>query len=1185
MATITTRSGKGSPLTNNEVDANFTNLNTDKAELSGAAFTGAITTNSTIDGRDVATDGTKLDGIESGATADQTAAQIKTAYESNSDTNAFTDADHSKLDGIEASADVTDTTNVTAAGALMDSELTSIASVKALNQGVATTDSPTFAALTSTGEITANGGIALGDSDKATFGAGDDLQIYHDGSNSFISEGGTGFLKVLTSNFAVQNAAGNESIINADQNGAVTLYYDNAAKLATTSTGIDVTGTATMDAATIQTATNEEDALLIKQSDGTDVGSLRINNGSFLLKGKSASQPVQIQSHDGNEDIEIDPDGFIKMETAGEERLRIDSQGRVGIGISNPSDYYANFNDLVLGNTSGHSGMTIASGTTHEGTIAFADGTSGNAEYEGYIQYDHADNTFTFGTDHTSRMTINSSGSVGIGCSPSAQLEVQDANGVSLKFGDLASYPNSVVPCFIGTATSALAGVNGDLVLCPRTSDAGKILFATGSGQATERMRIDASGNVGIGVSPSAKLSLPAQASGDSGVARFAIESAVDSNDFTIAQYEDGNGTYTQIGQNISLTSGGNVDVLDSSHRTAGITFDGRNNGSLMFQTGAANANAERMRIDSSGNVGIASTPSAWHSSFKALQIGATASIYGRTGTTEQIGIQSNLFFDNSGASGWKYLVAGEGSVYQQYDGNHIWLNAPTGAAGAEATPVERMRIDASGNVGIGTSTSVSASKLTVSGATMVLHDSSGPVLRFQKTLGTNTAFIANRSYGFHDGNGLAVATTDSNPIRFATNDTERMRIDSSGNVLVGVSSTTIPGVGNTTAGVSIRGDDGSFFSRALGSGDANNVVSVNRTTADGNILGFQKDGTTVGSIGTAGGDITIGTGDTGITFEDTANVIHPVTQSSGAARDNAIDLGKSAARFKDLYLSGKIAKGTGGELDLRSDGGGFAYKQNLDVATAGCTFTGQSNRGDLANIRLYQTATGADGGYIRFDTSNSGSTTPTEKMRIGSNGDLYWATTQAISATRSGIVFQNTVHPHIEIAGAADATSHHRITFWNSNGLVGSVITNGSATSYNTSSDYRLKENVVPMTGSIDRVKALKPSQFNFIADANKTVDGFLAHEAQVVVPECVTGTKDAMKDEEYEVTAAVPEVRDEDDNITTEAVEAVMGTRSVPDMQGIDQSKLVPLLTAALQEAITQIELLTARIEALEA
>ena len=126
--------------------------------LSTPVVSGNLTTDGLVDGRDVATDGTKLDGIESGATADQTAAEIKTAYESNADTNAFTDADHSKLDGIEASADVTDTANVTAAGALMDSELTSEASVKALNQGVATTDSPTFAGVTApvTGNVTGN---------------------------------------------------------------------------------------------------------------------------------------------------------------------------------------------------------------------------------------------------------------------------------------------------------------------------------------------------------------------------------------------------------------------------------------------------------------------------------------------------------------------------------------------------------------------------------------------------------------------------------------------------------------------------------------------------------------------------------------------------------------------------------------------------------------------------------------------------------------------------------------------------------------------------------------------------------------------------------------------------------------------------------------------------------------------
>jgi len=150
MATIVTRAGKGSPLTHNEVDANFSNLNSDKIETSAIGST--VQAHSAVLDATTASfttaDETKLDGIEAGATADQTASEIKTAYESNADTNAFTDAEQSKLSGIEAGADVTDTANVTAAGALMDSELANITAVKALDQGVATTDSPTFAGLT-----------------------------------------------------------------------------------------------------------------------------------------------------------------------------------------------------------------------------------------------------------------------------------------------------------------------------------------------------------------------------------------------------------------------------------------------------------------------------------------------------------------------------------------------------------------------------------------------------------------------------------------------------------------------------------------------------------------------------------------------------------------------------------------------------------------------------------------------------------------------------------------------------------------------------------------------------------------------------------------------------------------------------------------------------------------------------
>ncbi len=128
-------------------------------------------------------------------------------------------------------------------------------------------------------------------------------------------------------------------------------------------------------------------------------------------------------------------------------------------------------------------------------------------------------------------------------------------------------------------------------------------------------------------------------------------------------------------------------------------------------------------------------------------------------------------------------------------------------------------------------------------------------------------------------------------------------------------------------------------------------------------------------------------------------------------------------------------------------------------------------------------------------------------------------------------------------------------LDFFKSGTFISSINTNGSSISYNTGSDYRLKENVVPLTGAKDRVNQLNTYRFNFIRNPGRVVDGFLAHEAQAVVPEAVTGDRDATFDD---------------------------GT---PKYQQIDQSKIVPLLTAALQEAFAEIAALTARVEALEA
>lgn len=379
---------------------------------------------------------------------------------------------------------------------------------------------------------------------------------------------------------------------------------------------------------------------------------------------------------------------FISAHTAGSERMRIDSSGNLGVGQTSPSAWLVN--GIGIGSGAADWGATIYTGTAASGYLCFADGTTTTDRYRGYLQYSHASDAMVFGTSAVERMRIDSNGNVGIGtASPTAT------------FGD-------------------------------------RVLHIAGTASANSEVRL----------------------------------------------------THTTSGTG---STDGFTMLLTGSD---GYLYN-RETGNLILGT----ANTERMRIDSAGNLGLGVTPSAWWSQIKALQVGGSSSLTDYSASANrQTTVASNAFLNASVA--WTYINSDPATRYTQNQGTHQWFTAPSGTAGNAITFTQAMTLDASGQLGVGT-TSVGA-PLHIKGGggsiNSILDSSVGDTRLELRTNGTRAGYI------YWDASENRFFTDTGRFTSFYTGGSERARIHASGGVSIG--NTTDPGATNlsVTGSVTVSG-------------------------------------------------------------------------------------------------------------------------------------------------------------------------------------------------------------------------------------------------------------------------------------------------------------------------------------------------------------------------------------------
>jgi hypothetical protein len=587
---------------------------------------------------------------------------------------------------------------------------------------------------------------------------------------------------------------------------------------------------------------------------------------------------------------------------------------------------------------------------------------------------------------------------------------------------------------------------------------------------------------------------------------------------------------------------------------------------------------SEKMRIKSSGDISFRDTSANeafyWDASTARLGLGTTLPTEKLQIVDSANDIQVRLGSGNAGINPTLRFhgknTANTTNVYADIRVNPDNQTLGFSGTGTSGGSIEQdaLVIDSSGNVGIGTD---SPSAGAVGGKVVHVQNSGGTAsVRVDRSDASTAGTISMTS-----GNTTnSLYATGTKPTTFHTNSTEAMRIDSSGNV--GINNTSpssflsngrelVLGDGSASHGMTI-------FSDSAGTG---NLFFADGTTGDQAYRGFLRYAHSSDSMEfyTAGavlrmtidssGNVGIGTdsptsisGYTGATLNNSTNGGFIDLQSNGATAFRFLTNG--SVNNIETRTATPIVFLTNTTEAMRIDSSGnvgigtTSPSVPLEVDVSGTSDVFKLTRDTGANGELNIDFAGANanfnseqGGYT-FTTS-----TVSNAVSIDSSGNVLVGTTANplagqlhSNASGTNFVLYTSGVNWASINNHTNSGTQYFQDFRYNGTQIGSILGSNTSTAYNTSSDYRLKENVVEMTGALDRVDQLNPSRFNFIADADTTVDGFLAHEVADVVPEAITGEKDAVDDE------------------------------GNPIYQGIDQSKLVPLLVGAIQELRAEIE-----------